>query len=295
MGASFSDAAAMAALQNGRITTAQLRQCGFGKGSVEKAVKAGRLHRTHVGVYALGYLAPGRLGDWHGDVLACGTDAVLSVRNAATLMQIREGVGPRTHVTVPAAARRRRPGVEVHHADLLDVERTTWSGIPCTSPARTMVDLAHHLRDRDAIEWALREMQFRRLYDFGLLELSNRRRPSRFVGALLGDLAPTGSPLEVAFLNRVVRRHGLPAPECQARREGFRVDFCWQDARLIVEADGRNHDQPLMRRADAHRDAILSAAGYLVLRYRFADIHRRHAATAAEIRRHLNMRHLLGA
>ena len=93
-----------------------------------------------------------------------------------------------------------------------------------------MVDLAHHLRDRDAIEWAMREMQFRRLYDRELLELSNRRRPSRFISELLDLMAPTGSPLEVAFLNRVVRRHGLPEPECQAKREGFRVDFCWEDA-----------------------------------------------------------------
>lgn len=295
MGSSFADAAVIAARQNGRITTAQLRNCGFGPKSIQRAVQAGRLHRVHLGVYAVGHLAPNRLADWHGAVLACGPDADLSVRCAATAYRIREGVGPRIDVTIPGTSGRKRPGIEFHHADLLDIEKRTWSGIPITSPARTMVDLAHHLRDRDAIEWALREMQFRRMYDRQLLELSLHRRPNRHLSALLQVLAPTGSPLEVAFLNQVVRRHGLPMPECQARREGFRVDFCWEAARLIVEVDGRGHDQPLMQLADAHRNRILAAAGYLVLRYRWVDIHRHDAATAAEIQHHLRLRHRMGA
>ena len=69
------------------------------------------------------------------------------------------------------------------------------------------------------------------------------------------------------------------------------MDFCWEKARLIVEVDGKNHDQPLMKRADAHRDAILEAAGYLVLRYRWADIHVHHEQTAAEILQHWRLRH----
>lgn len=291
MAPSFADAAALAARQNGRITTAQLNACGFESKAIQRSVAAGRLHRVHVGVFALGHVAPSRLGDWHGAVLACGAVAELSVRCAATLLGIRDGVGPRIDVTIPGTSGRKRPGIEVHHADLLDVERTTRFNIPVTSPARTMVDLAHHLQDRDSIEWALREMQHKRMYERELLELSNRRRPSRSISALLsGALAPTGSPLEVAFVNRVVRRHGLQMPDCQARRCGFHVDFCWEAALLIVEVDGRGHDQPLMRLADAHRDAALEAAGYLVLRLRWADIHRFDGATATIIRDHLRTR-----
>lgn len=241
----------------------------FGKSSIERAVSAGRLHRTHVGVFAVGHLAPGRLGEWHGDVLAAGDDAVLSIRCASTLMKIREGVGPRTDVTIPPGSHRRRPGIDLHRMSLLPFEVGTWANIPITSPARTMVDLAHHLGDRDDIEWALRELQHRRLYDRELLELSNLRRPNRHLGALLaGPLAPTGSPLEVAFMNRVVRRHGLPEPICQALLLGMHVDFLWAEARLVVEVDGRNHDLPMMRFADAHRDALLAAAGYLVCAWR---------------------------
>lgn len=292
MGASFSRAAEIAAAQNGRITTRQLHACGFSRRSIERGVEAGRLHRVHVGVYALGHLAPSRLADWHGDVLACGGDALLSIRCAATLLGIRDGVGPRTDVTIPPGSHRRRPGIEVHRSLVLPFERGTFANVPITSPARTLVDLAHHLDDRDQVEWALREMQFRRLYDFSLLELSNRRRPHRVVAALLQGVAPTGSRLEVAFLNRVVRRHGLAEPVCQAKPLGFRVDFFWEEAMLVVEVDGKNHDQPLMRLADEHRDAALRAAGIEVLRFRWADVHMHHARTAATVRSAWRLRHL---
>lgn len=283
MKVSFISAAEIARSQNGRITTAQLRECGFSRGSVEAAVRAGRLHRVHTGVFALGHRAPSRVADWHAAVLACGPGAVLSHRCAATAFGIRDGVGPRIDVTVDPASHRRRPGIAVHRAALLEVERGVWSDVPISSPARTMVDLAHELRDAEEIEWALRQLQYRRLFDRTALELSNRRRPNRVLGRFLDDLAATDSRLEVAFMQRVVRGHDLPRPLCQQKIEGFRVDFLWAAERVIVETDGRAHDAPSMRAADAVRDNLLGVAGYLVLRYRWADVHRFHARTAAQI------------
>jgi very-short-patch-repair endonuclease len=158
-----------------------------------------------------------------------------------------------------------------------------------------MVDLVHELRDQERIEWALRELQFRRLYDQQLLELSHHRRPNRILGRLLAGIEPTRSPLEIAFLHRVVRRHNLPTPEVNTRPLGFLVDFLWPAAKLIVETDGRQHDDPLRAQADAVRDAVHAGAGYLTLRYRWADVHRHDRRTATQIRRHLRMRHLLDA
>ena len=66
---------------------------------------------------------------------------------------------------------------------------------------------------------------------------------------------------------------------------GFTCDFVWPEALLIVETDGRQHDDPLQRAADGVRDEIHAQAGYRTLRYRWADVHRS-AATAAEIARH---------
>lgn len=294
MGASFITAAEIAAEQHGRVTIEQLRRCGFGKGSIEKGVRSGRLHRVHTGVFALGHLAPDRAGDWMGAVLACGPDGLLSIRCAATAFRIRDGVGPRVDVTVPPGSHRRRPGIEIHRSVVLPFERDLWRNIPITSPSRTMVDLAHELGDPEQIEWAMRQLQFQRLYDRELLELSNHRRPNHTVTRLLNGFASTQSPLEIAFLTRVVRRHHLPAPECQAKPVSFRVDFFWPEARLIVEVDGRNHDEPMMKAADATRDAIHDAAGLRTLRYRWADVHVHDDRTAAGIKQALIDRGDLG-
>jgi hypothetical protein len=292
MGASFARAAEIAAVQHGRITTQQLRDCEISARSIERAVETGRLHRVHKGVYALGHLAPSREADWHAAVLAGGDGAVLSYRCAATALGIRDGVGPRIDVTIPSGSHRHRPGIFFHRADLAPFEIMTWKGVPITSPARTMVDLACHLRpDEEQVEWALRQLQYRRLFDPKLLELSLHRRPNRVLTQLLQGIEPTRSPLEIAFLHRVVHRHGLPVPQTNVRPVSFTVDFYWPEARLIVETDGRQHDDPGQRAADAVRDELHAAAGLLTLRYRWADVHR-HGQTAAEILRHWRIRHL---
>lgn len=292
MGASFINAAKLAARQHGRITTQQLRNCGVSAKSIERAVEAGRLFRVHEGVYALGHLAPSREAEWHGAVLAGGPGAVLSYRCAAAAFRIRDSVGSRIDVTIPPGSHRERPGIFLHRAVLEPFEIAEWQGIPITTPSRTMVDLACHLRpDEEAIEWALRQLQYRRHFDPKLLELSLHRRPNRILRQLLRGIEPTRSPLEIAFLRRVVDRHDLPRPDVNARVLGFTCDFVWPEALLIVETDGRQHDDPLQRAADAVRDGIHSAAGWLTLRYRWPDVHQS-GATAAEILRHWRMRRL---
>lgn len=278
--------AQIAAVQNGRITTKQLiEECDMKRAAVRRAERSGKLHRLHRGVFAVGHLAPSRLGDWHGAVLACGSHAYLSRRCAATAYKIRDGVGPKIDVTVTNNAHRERPGIAIHRADLLPFEVGLLHRIPITSPSRTMVDLAHEQLTEEEIEWAFRELQFKRLFDRKLLELSLHRRPSRVITRLLDHIEPTRSPLEIAFLTRVVRRHRLPPPEVNVSPDRFLVDFLWPEAKLIVETDGSNHDQPSMRAADALRDEHHDRLGYLTLRYRWADVHA-DARTAAEVLHH---------
>jgi very-short-patch-repair endonuclease len=275
-------AAQIAAAQHGRITTRQLAECGIGRSGIEKGVAAGRLHRLQIGVFALGHVAPSREAGWQTAVLACGPDAKLSDACAATAFGFHDRWGPRVDVTVPPNTPRRRPGVHVRRRILLPFEATEWRGIAITTPARTMVDLAHELRTEERITWALRQLEFGGLFDLKLLELSNDRRRNAILGRLLTGIEPTRSPLEIAFLHRVVRRHQLPVPEVNARVHGFLADFWWPEARLIVETDGRQHDDPLQQAADRARDAIHEAAGIVVRRYRWADVGA-HERTAIEL------------
>lgn len=53
----------------------------------------------------------------------------------------------------------------------------------------------------------------------------------------------------------------------QAPREGYIVDFACLKSKLIVEIDGAQHGEPVNLRRDTERDARLTAAGFLVLRF----------------------------
>ncbi|HYN52467.1 MAG TPA: DUF559 domain-containing protein [Thermoleophilaceae bacterium] len=240
------------------------------------------MHRVHQGVYALGHRPATREVKWAAAVLACGPRAALSHRSAAAAWAIRDGESRRVDVTSPAGRGRGRDGIRVHRAPLEEIDRAVRFGIPVTSVARTVADLAHELDD-EATYRLVREAQFRKLLHLPALELANRRRPSRRLAAVIDDLLPTDTPLEDLLVRAVIRRYDLPQPLCQQKIEGFRVDFHWPAARLVVETDGGQHDDPLRRQADRIRDNVLQLAGQLVLRYTKADLTRRHRRVADQI------------
>ena len=88
--------------------------------------------------------------------------------------------------------------------------------------------------------------------------------------------AGTRSGAEDAFLAL-----GLPEPQVNTHLLGREVDFHWPARLVAVEIDGPGHGRPWNRVDDAHRDRALRAAGYTLLRFSDADVHRR----AAEVRR----------
>ncbi len=82
--------AAIAARQHGVITFEQLLKAGLSQSGISRRVKAGRLHRIHKGVYAVGHRGLSREGWWMAAVLACGQGAVLSHSSAAALWGMRD-------------------------------------------------------------------------------------------------------------------------------------------------------------------------------------------------------------
>jgi Protein of unknown function (DUF559) len=109
------------------------------------------------------------------------------------------------------------------------------------------------------------------------------RQPSRRLSAVIDDLLPTESPLEDLFGAPWCGSTSSPNPLCQQTIEGFRVDFHWPAARLVVETDRSQHADPLRKQADSLRDNVLGLDGQLVLRYTKADLKRRHRRVAGQI------------
>jgi very-short-patch-repair endonuclease len=272
---------ALATRQHTAISLAQLTALGFSARAVQKRASGRRLYRVHPGVYSM--VPPElltRRGRWMAAVLACGEGAVLSHCSAAALHELRAAVRSRIDVTVPQAHHRKVKGVNVHRSRRLTVaDVTVVDEIPCTTVARTILDLAGVV-DRRSVERAIEQADIQRVLDYrGLRNQVERNQNTRAACRLRSVLAdqddrsaPTESELEERFL-ALCRATGLPLPERQVHinpddgEPPVRVDFAWRAPKLIVETDGgRYHRTRRAFESDRRKDQRLQLAGWLVLR-----------------------------
>ena len=254
--------AELAARQHGVVTLAQLLALGFGAGAIKYRLKVGRLHLLHRGVYAVGHRPPSPLATAMAAVLACGPDAALSHRSAAALWKIVPRWHEPTEVTTTTDRR---------HADT-----TTHYGIPVTTPARTLVDLADVLH-HNQLTRALNEAQVQRLVTPAELTTLLTRYPGRRTSPLTPERGPTRSHLDDRFI-RFLKRHRLPLPELNQQIAGHEVDAVYRAQRLVIELDSRQfHTTPRAFEHDRDRDADLLNAGFSTLR--ITDQRLKHHAT----------------
>ena len=107
----FATTAWIASRQHGRVAWRQLVAAGVDRHTIERWRRDGRLREVHVGVYAVGHLAPSLDGDYMAAVLASGEGAVLSHWAAVFRLRLLRGHPPAPETTVPTTAHRRRPGI----------------------------------------------------------------------------------------------------------------------------------------------------------------------------------------
>jgi predicted transcriptional regulator of viral defense system len=267
--------AALAARQWGVISATELRRCGLSRDAIATRVRDGHLHRFHRGVYVVGHANPPLEACFLAAVKACGKGAVLSHFSAAALWDLVRWDGRDPEVSVVSSAGRARRGILVHRGvrlDPTDVRRRR--GIPVTSPARALADVAASLGDR-GLRRAVREAQARRLVDIaeltGLLRRLGRPRGSvKLTRIVATGPAPTRSELEDIVLDLILVG-GFEHPDVNVPLvvEGRRVvpDFRWPRQHLVVEADGGAwHDNKLVREDDAERQALLESHGERIVR-----------------------------
>jgi very-short-patch-repair endonuclease len=235
--------AELAAKQHGVVTMDQLLACGMSRSGIARQVKAGRLHRIHRGVYAVGHKRLTFEGRCMAAVLACGEGAVASHRAAGALWgTLLPSPGP-IDVTVPShGGRERRRGIVIHRSITLAPDQVTRRrNIPLTHRAGTLQDLRRVLpreQHRNAV---------RRALDLRL----------DVAAALDVDPDLTRSELERIFL-RLCRSHSLPSPEVNVRLGEYEVDFLWREPRVIVETDSfSHHGTRAAFESDRARDARL--------------------------------------
>jgi len=247
----------------------------------------------HDGIPAAGYLLAA--------TLVCGEGSVVSHGSAAFLWGLWRFRPEEVDVIARCEAGRAISGVKRRFVAFpVANERTTRDGVPVTTPARTIVDVAGVVGQRKlsrtveqaAVAGALDVREIA-----GILE-RKRRRGAPALRALLEDWRShrpqtrVRSVLEAKLLG-LLGHSKLPAPEVNKRvlvgAGSYEVDFIWRSRRLVVETDGeRFHSGPASMRRDSCRDAELEQAGYRVLRFGWNDVDGRPERTIAEIDRALS-------
>src|SRR5689334_10277437 len=114
--------ARLAEAQHGVVAIRQLLELGIGRKAIEYALRTGRLHRLHRGVYAVGHAALSLNGRLIAAVFSAGPAAVLSHRSAALLWGLLRDSRPVTDVTTPDRGRTSKNGVRVHRVRSLHVD-----------------------------------------------------------------------------------------------------------------------------------------------------------------------------
>jgi very-short-patch-repair endonuclease len=281
--------AALAADEWGVLSTDELRGCGLSLNAIAVRARNGRLHQVHRGVYAVGHPNVGLEGRFLAAVKACGPTAVLSHFSAAALYELLPWDDRYPEVTTTAARSHR--GIRTHRSSVLAVDDITrHKGIPITTPARTVVDLAAKLDYRPlrrAVRQALRLVPATQIVKT-LDRLGPRRGVTNLARILATGHTPTRSELEDAVLDLIVAG-GLETPDVNrpliVRGRRLVPDFRWPTQRLVLEADGAEwHDDRLAREDDAERQALLEAHGERVLRVTWSQAIARRRQTLARLR-----------
>ena len=258
----------LASRQRTLISNGQLRGLGVARGTISEALRRGRLHSVHHGVYSLvGPRGRAPLAAEQAALLACGPTAVLSHRSAAKLHGLRlPSFNAEVHVTVTGSHRTGPKGVVVHRtAALHPQERVRVQRLPVTSVARTLIDLAPGLSDRQLeplIDQALRKTSRTKLMES--VARHHRRPGTPRLRGLLDPARPsadTWSRREAQLL-AAIRRGGLPAPEANVALGDYVADLLWRAERVIVEFDSYAfHSGPAAFHADRTRHNDLAAHG----------------------------------
>jgi hypothetical protein len=284
------------------ISLDQLRDEGVSRKVAANRSRAHSLHRVHRGVYAVGHRSISLAAHLRAALLACGDGAVVSHGTAAALHGLGDKWPHLIDVTVPVEAGRKIDGIRCRRCRYPQPEEIeVRDGIVVTTLARTLVDLAG-ITGLGALKKTVGRAAIRKKLDLDAVDLAiynaKRRRGLRALELALvpyrtedGKVPDLRSDFETLALPQLLDM-GLPRPGCNVPLhlggERFIVDFLWEQARVIVETDGREtHETPDAFQSDRRRDQFLAAAGYRVLRVTWNQIHREREAVLHRIRRAL--------
>ena len=278
----------IAARQHQLVTRAQLDEVGMTRAMIRSRILHGVLVPVHRDVLRLAGVRP----TWHqaalAATLASGPGSVISHRAGARLLRLD---GPWHLADVEVSVLRPRSGAPslatIHQTSRLPAcDATSVGGVPVTTPARTLIDLASVAARSDleaALDAALRDGVVREAFlRWRLHEICGQGvAGSTTLHELLGPdplrRHQVDSWLEARALELFAER-GLPSCECQRHvrpDDGrlMRLDFCFVGGAVVVEVNGHaTHSTRRQRQRDHERANRLALAGVVVLQFTYEDV-----------------------
>lgn len=294
--------AALAGRQHGVVSRHQLRKLGLADSTVTARVDSGYLQPLFRGTFAVGHSAVNRQARMLAAVLACGEGTVVSHGSAAELIGLWDTRPVLVDVIPPSWSGREIQGIRWHRVRLPEgTEVEIRDGIPCTSPARTLVDMAGRC-GWASLRRLVEQAAILRLLDVDEIDrilAQGRRLGAPRLRAVLAPWRSEGEPapklrsrLEARLLPRLVEE-GLPRPRCNARLQIdghlLEVDLLWEKQRLAIETDGeQTHGTRVAFQRDRWRDQLLVAAGYRTARVTWRQVVDEPGGVVRRIARMLN-------
>jgi very-short-patch-repair endonuclease len=291
----------LAGRQHGVVSRHQLRKLGLSDSAITARAKSGYLQPLFRGTFAVGHTAISRQAQMLAAVLACGEGTVLSHGSAAELIGLWDKRPTLMDVIPPSWSGREIQGIRWHRVSLPEgSEVEARDGIPCTSPARTIVDMAGRSG------WTSLRGLVEQAAILGLLDVDEvdrilakgRRRGAPRLRTVLAPWRSADGPapklrsrLEARLLPRLVEGD-LPRPRCNVRLQidghFLEVDLLWEEQRLAIETDGeQTHGTRAAFQRDRWRDQILVAGGYRTARVTWKQVRDEPTAVVNRIARML--------
>jgi predicted transcriptional regulator of viral defense system len=280
---------------HGLATNAELAAAGFSAARIRTQVRAGALIQLSRGVYALPGLAEAAAGDparEHALAAAAairriGSGVVASHQSAAIIHNLSlmsrpdEAAVTLTRSPLSSRSHSGRAGTTVHMAELAPGQLSVIHGVPVTTVARTVVDLARITPFVEGVvvtDSALHSKKTTRAQLSAVQAACVRWPGSRRAEQVIAFSDQRSESVLESVARVAFHEHGLPAPKLQAWVGGEdgtagRADFFWPEHSTIGEADGAmKYITPNRPLSQLDRDAWLRDAGFEVVHFTWHQI-----------------------
>ena len=272
---------------DGVYTSAVAAAAGLSPQQQARRRASGRVRAAGRGVVVIAGVPPTWRQAVRVAVLVAGPKVWVSHVTAERLLGAPRRPDSGIDLSGPLQRQVRLPGVRSHRTGTMEEDDlTTRSGIPCTTPLRTVIDMSGQLSDRELGVLLDHFLRRRAIRIDDLRSRVNRLRPApgRSVARLrrvLADRIPGYDPGESELEGRIARiidAAGLPRPEHQLRvdlgERRYRVDFAWPDRRLYLEGNGFGYHSlasDLDRDAGRQNELVLDGWTPIEITWRMTD------------------------